>query len=483
MLENIKITANNINNTNNNTSRPKVPDQTENLIPFDILDPTRVNKPLKQEGSELNNQANVAKNPYSVIEKFLQSLDSAPTLSENMRKILFSKQFINSNIKTDPLLKSFFEEFVKDINMDKEKMLEFVKFQYNNNTKFSGKFFDFIRDAIKLNPNSDFKNVVSSFMKSYDCYLSVDETTTAIANILKNINQNMPDILKETFSNFIDKLILDSPTNSADINLNLLKNEIIPYLSKYISKTNDFGIVRDYVSVLIHNIARLETGLKDNFSYSVENMFNYLKFSFNLSDKEISELKYSLINSFREHSAVKNNALDYMFKMIEAGTKDKNNYVNKTTFDDITESLLISNSVQIPLVHIFLPVNFNGVFMFSELWINKEINNNTEKDKENKKSNDIKNEVFKIFLTFDLQNVGYFETTIVSQGNKLSLEIFVPNALKCNEINIKKDVQNIIKKNGIEVTNIYINESTKQRKFNEVFGTKFIKERGINVIA
>jgi len=282
MLENIKITANNINTTNNNLNRPKMPEKSENLSPFDILDPNIVNKSLKQEGASFNNQGNIAYNPNSIFVKFLQSLDLAPTLIENMRKILLSKQFINSNIKNNPILKLFFEEFVKDISMDNEKMLDFIKFQHNNYTKFSGEFFDFIRDALKANPNDDFKNLVGSFMKSYDCYLSTDETTKALANILNQISINMPDILKDTFESMTKKLLVDNPESSADINLNLLKNEIVPYLGKYISKTNDFGIIRDYISVLIHNIVRLEKGLKDNFSNNVDNLFNYIKYSFNL---------------------------------------------------------------------------------------------------------------------------------------------------------------------------------------------------------
>ena len=479
MLENIKITANNINNTNNNINRPKMPERPENLSPFDILDPNIVNKTLKQEGASLNNQGNIAYNPNSVFVKFLQSLDLAPSLIENMRKILLSKQFVNSNIKSNPILKLFFEEFVKDISMDNEKMLEFIKFQHNNYTKFSGEFFDFIRDALQANQSDDFKNVVGSFMKSYDCYLTTDENTKAIVNILKQINQNMPDVLKETFESMTNKLLTDSPESNADINLNILKNEIIPYLGRYVSKTNDFGVIRDYISVLIHNIVRLEKGLKDNFSNNVDNLFNYLKYGFTLSDKDMSDLKYALINSFRGYSNIKNNSLEFMFKLIDSGVNDSNNHLNKTIFNSIEESLLIGNNVQIPLMHIFLPVNFNGIFMFSELWINKEITDEGAEDSKNNSSSSL----YKFFLTFDIDSLGYFESVIVSKDNKISIDIYVPSALKNFTNKIKTDITDIVKKNNLNISNIYVNECTKQRKFNEVFNTKFVKERGINVIA
>ena len=486
MLENIKITANNINSANNNLNRVRVPEKPEVLSPFDILDPNIVNKAIKPEQAALNNQnqsGNITHNPNSVFVKFLQSLDLAPTLIENMRKLILSKQFINSNIKSNPLMRLFFEEFVKDINMDNEQMLEFIKFQHNNYTKFSGEFFSFIRNALKANPSDDFKNVVANFLKGYDCFLSVDESTKAIENILKQITDNMPEIITKTFESMANKLITDEPEKNADKNLTLLKNEIIPYLGKYISKTNDFGIIRDYISALVHNIVRLEKGLQDNFLDSADLLLDYMKYSFNLSDDDVSELKQALINTFRENNEVKSNSIDFMFKMIDAGIRDNKNHVNKTTFENIQESLLTSNNVQVPLIHIFLPVNFAGVFMFSELWISKEIYEDKINDSKKSSKDNEAIDLYKIFLNFDIENVGYFETIIFSKNDKISLEIFVPNSLKDLSSKIRTDIINIIKKNNISVVDINVSECTRQRKFNEVFGTKFIKERGINVIA
>ncbi len=487
MLENIKITANNINSANNNLNRVRIPEKPEVLSPFDILDPNIVNKALKPEQAALNNQnqgANIAYNPNSVFVKFMQSLELAPTLVENMRKLLLSKQFVNSNIKNNPLMSLFFEEFVKDIDMDNTQMLEFIKFQHNNYTKFSGEIFAFIRNALKANPSDDFKNVVANFLKSYDCFLSAEDTTNAIANVLKQITDNMPQILKESFEAMANKMILNEPESNATKNLGLLKNEIIPYLGKYISKTNDFGIIRDYISVLVHNIVRLEKGLQDNFLDSADILLEYMKFSFNLSEDNVSELKQSIINAFRENSELKNNSLDFMFKMIDSGIKDDKNTVNKTTFENIQESLLTSSNVQVPLIHIFLPVNYSGIFMFSELWISKEIYDENVNDNSKKSSKDAENtDLYKIFLNFDIENVGYFETIILSKNDKISIDISIPNTLKDFSSKIKTDIMNIVKKNNLSVTDIFISECKKQRKFNEVFGTKFIKERGINVIA
>lgn len=482
MLENINLNANNIKNINNNTNRPQTTQPEENLIPFDMLDPTRVNKTLKDENSSFNNQDNISKNPFSILEKFLTTLDSAPSLTDNMSKILFNKNFINSNIKSNPLLKTFFEEFVKGIVMDKQKMIEYLKFQQNSYTKYKGEFFNFLRQCIDKDSNTDIKFITSNFLKSYDCFISIDDNLKSITDILKNINKHMPEILKPTFKSLIDKLIFDDPNENMDINLKTLKNEIIPYLGKYISKTNDFGIIRDYISVLIHNIIRLETGTKENFTNNVDTLINYLKSSYNLGEEEISKLKYTLISTFKNHSELKDNNLDYMFKLIEKGINDTNNDNVKTTFNNINNSLLSANHVQIPLVHLFIPAVLNGVFMFSEIWIDKEIINDTDKDS-SKKDKDSTSEQYKLFVTFELESLGYFETIIYFKNKDISLELSVPKIFKYNEDKIKKDIKNIIEKNGINIVNIFVNECKDHRKISNVFGSKLIKECGINVIA
>ncbi len=484
MVENIKITASNINNAQNNLNRPKAPEKPELLSPFDMLDPNSVNKAIKEEGAGFNNQNNIAYNPNSVFEKFLKTLDIAPSLVDGMKKLLLNKQFFNENIKSNPVLKAFFEEFIKDIETDEEKLLEFIKFQHNSYTKFSGAFFNFLRDSLATNPDDNFKKLAGNFMKAYDAYLSIDDTTNAIANTLDHIKDNIPSILKDTFAALVDKFITNNPDNSVDINLALLKNDIIPFLGKYVAKTNDFGEIRDYISALIHNIVRLEAGEQSSFTNSTESLFNYIKYNFNLTDSELSDLRHSLITNFRNYSDLKNNALELMFKMIDTGIKDVSNYTTQTTFESVEESLLINNHVQIPLIHIFLPVNYNGIFMLSEMWISKELEEDAESVKNNKKSkNKNSTEVHKIFLTFDIENLGYFETVFLSKNENISLDIFVPSVLANISDVIKKDISSIITKNNLNVSNVFVSECKKRRRFNEVFNTKFIKESGINVIA
>jgi len=362
--------------------------------------------------------------------------------------------------------------------MNETEILNFLKFQHGSYTKFHGDFFNSLRSLLKNNPdNNDFKIILRNFLKSYDCFVSVDETNKSINSALANIEKNLPDMLKNSFSELTDKLLNNYSSNGTDINLNLLKNEILPFVGRYISKMNDFGPVRDYVSVLVHNMVRLENASRDNFSENLDNLFEFVRYNFSLDEQDMQKLKMSLIDTYETASSFKNDSVDSFLKLIDSGIKESKNLVNKGTMEDMAESLLFSQDVHIPLTHMFLPLNFNNMFMFSEIWIGKEYEI-SDKDKKNKQ---IYVQTYKVFITFDIQNVGNFETTLVLKESRLSLDIFVPNCLTGSIETIKNDLNKILSKNNLSVSSLNINEIIRKRRFSEVFSNLSERKSGVDV--
>jgi hypothetical protein len=319
--------------------------------------------------------------------------------------------------------------------------------------------------------------VLRNFLKSYDCFISVEETYSSIYSALNSIKNSMPNMLKEPFNSLIGKMIADSGKNSCDVNLGVLKNEIIPFIGRYISRMNDFGPVRDYVSVLVHNIVRLESSSRENFSTDLENLFDFIKFNLNVGDDELGRIKESLIENYENTSSIKNESVDSFLKLIKTGMKNSENIVSKGMMEDITKSLLICEDVHIPMTHMFLPLCCNGMFMFSELWVNKDF-----VEEGSNKSGYTRKPAFKVFITFDIQNVGYFETILIMKGSKITLEIFVPSSLKSCEKSIRNGIGDILGKNSISFSEIHISECSRKRKFSEIFSNIKERESGIDVI-
>lgn len=457
----------------NNLNKPKL--TTEPVQPFDVVDPTKVTKVAKQNQSNQTGQRLNNYNPDSVFEKFIKSLQSSPVLSEGAKKLILNKQFINLNIKNDPVLGTLFESFLQSIMMNDEEIVSFLMYQQGTYTKFHGEFFDKLRFLLKSYPNNkDFKMVIRNFLRSYDCFSSVDETSKSIKAALKNIEERLPEMLKKSFNEMTEKLVQDN-SKGIDLNLSLLKGEILPFMGRYISKMNDFGPVRDYVSVLVHNIVRLETASKDNFAESLDNLFEYIKYNFDVDEKFMESLKVSLVNTYESASNIKNSSVDSFLKLLESG-KNSESLVNKSLMEEMTESLLFGQNVHIPLTHMFVPLNYNGNFMFSEVWIGKEYEEN--KDKKGKQD---PTQVHKVFITFDIQNVGYFETTLILKDERLSVDVYVPSSMTGNLGKITDDLSKLLSNKSLNVSNIRVQESIKKRKFNEVFSNLTERNNGVDV--
>jgi hypothetical protein len=191
----------------------------------------------------------------------------------------------------------------------------------------------------------------------------------------------------------------------------------------------------------------------------------------------MQKLKMSLIDTYETASSKKNDSVDQFLKLIESGIKESKNLVNKGTMEDMAESLLFSQDVHIPLTHMFLPLNFNNMFMFSEIWIGK----NYELSDKDKKNKQLYVQTYKVFITFDIQNVGYFETTLVLKESRLSLDIFVPNCLTGSMETIKNDLNKILSKNNLSVSSLNVNEIIRKRRFSEVFGNLSERKSGVDV--
>lgn len=469
---NISVNSNNPIN-DNALNKPKI--NTEQVLPFDVIDPTKVTRTPKQDPSNQTGQNLFNYNPDSVFDKFIKSLQNYPVLSEGARKLLLNKQFINHNINSDPVLKNLFELLVKNIKMNDKEIVNFLKFQQGNYTKFNGEFFDSLRTLLAENPNDDFKEVLKNFLRSYDCFVSVEETNKSISSALNSIEKNIPEILKEPFKELTDKLIFSSHKGT-DLNLNLLKNEILPFMGRYISKMNDYGPVRDYVSVLIHNTVRLESASMDNFNDDLEALLEYIKYNFDVDEKYMDAMKMSLINTHEKSFNVKNDSVDSFLKLLDKGSKESESLVNRGVMDNMKESLLFSQNVHMPLTHMFLPLNYNDMFMFSELWIGKEY----EKLPDKKKKVEYYPS-YKVFITFDIQKLGYFETILLLKDSKLSVDIYIPVSLSEHIGKIRDDLNTLLSKDNLNITNMTVQELLHKRRFSEVFSNLTERKNGVDV--
>ena len=122
-------------------------------------------------------------------------------------------------------------------------------------------------------------------MKEFDIMTSYENILKSVENHLQDIEKNIPSSVSQNLKNLINQLEFKSFNlyemfSNKDVyeyvqekNLNILKRDIIPFISKYIKTTHDMGQVRDSITLLTLAVAKYESTNINNFEKTLDMLF------------------------------------------------------------------------------------------------------------------------------------------------------------------------------------------------------------------
>ena len=108
----------------------------------------------------------------------------------------------------------------------------------------------------------------------------------------------------------------------------------------------------------------------------------------------------------------------------------------------------------------------------SEMWVDPDAKKENGEDGGRK---------IKLFLKFDIQNLGKFELLMTMLNRESKMELMVPRTLLDQNKKIQTEVSEILKRNGIRLNQLMVRERVRDRRVDEVFPEIREKERTINV--
>ncbi len=460
-----------ITSNENNIGRARPQDQPPQPTIVNVPDPSRVTKTTDQTVySERQNQRHDP-NVKSNFDHFVGLLRSTPYLSQTITQLIFTRMgnVVNSGISED--FAANIAKFMDLLNMNEAELLQFVLNQGNTSAKFSGEIFDMLRQSLSGSNSSDMTNAILQFVKTFDNASSNGQLINSIIANLKNIAQYMPKSKGEELLSLANKLIASAEQGSNPANMNTLKTEIFPYLSKYITQTKDFGSIRDIISTLTANYVNYENGSVDNLMQSFEKLFNYPQLADKLSQIPAEQIEAMLLNARFKNADTR--LMDLFVNIISNGLTGGSDATNKEVFENILKSLLINNSVYMPVEHMIVPVFINGRHMFSEIWVDPDASSSSGDDSDENTA--------KLLVKFDIENIGFFELVMLYKGGNAELLMFCPPALSKKYDSIKLALQKILENNGITCQNIAVEKSVQPLVISDVFPKIFEKRDSINV--
>ena len=127
------------------------------------------------------------------------------------------------------------------------------------------------------------------------------------------------------------------------------------------------------------------------------------------------------------------------------------------------------------MLHLMIPADIDGRLMFSEMWIDP------DDQSQEKNSNGEREKQVKLFIKFDIKDVGYFEMILLSREDNVDMQLYYPEKLSAHKKMIQEGVGNIMERNGLHFQSLHTDVLQSPKTISEVFPKLYERMNAVNV--
>ena len=224
-------------------------------------DPSRVVRADGQKSGTAGDQENESgfsvRNYNGNYTDFLQKLGQENETKDSLGRILFRDgAFI---AKGDEGLGKMVQQLLDSASFeDSGQLLDFLKMQ--GQTKFSGTFFENLRTLLQQEGNRGLQETALKFLQVFNNYSSGEHLLGQMQELTDEIKGMLYTSARQEYASILDQLDWKAENGETKENSQVLFQKLVPFLSRYISRTHDYGNVRSSVIQLILYGARYENG-------------------------------------------------------------------------------------------------------------------------------------------------------------------------------------------------------------------------------
>lgn len=402
---------------------------------------------------------------------FVQSLRELPNLQEVMTRMLYGgmANMVESGISKGTA--ADIQALMQMLEMTPEELNGFLKDAMAGANRLQGPLFDVLRQIMDEANSVELKSGILDMLRRYNDMSSGKHLQQTIEDLLEQIGNRMFRNNREELQQLAAKLRPYSMQGSA-ANAQLLKEQIIPYLGSYISQTKDMGKIRDLISLIALNTSRLENGNVDKVAQAFQRLMDFPSFQKYFQGMTGEQFKDMLMNVDYEKAAGKMDWADKLLSIMQAGVRGEAGLEYREDFVNMMRSMLINESVYMPVMHVMLPVILDGVPMYSEIWVDPdEESGNPDSDERG----------IKLLIKFDLKDVGFFDMMMYYEKGKMDMLIHYPEELAEHESDIRDSIRKIMSRNHLEVEYLAVEQGQTPIKVSAAFPKIFERRNAVNV--
>lgn len=438
-------------------------------IPFDLQEISHIAK--NPESSGLLGQHNIfQKETGSAV---LMNLLKDPDVTVNYLKNIYMLEEIISllPVNNKTVTKEIRQLFQSLLIKPDQIVEELLKQEYAS-TLFKGPLFETLRGLLSENPNMS--KEIADFLKSINGTIARQDVMDSAANSLEYLREQLAG--SSRLSERIDVILneLRGPDSSASFQQ--LKEKILELLKDMESSILYSPQIARVVPIIIYNLSRFQ----DNESFFQEALLNVLiHINGRESKDQFRQMVFEYMEGFRTGDSVENRSriMDILADII--GKQDRESdmaSLNGDKIEKIIVSLLSSPCNYTPLLHFVIPVEFQGLNAFSELWIDP--NDSGSKNYKGEKDG---NSHVHVLVTFDISGIGQFEAEFMADGKEISFYLFCPGDYAGVFSAMAPEFSRLIQEKGYRITELKVDKLDKNRSLMDVFKTLPYKRTGVDV--
>ncbi len=443
-----------------------------------IVDPTRVvRSDDRTEQQAAKDMQNMALRYNSNLQSFIEQLKNSPDMAKELARMMTQMQNVVSTPGMAQGVTSELEAFLKMVQMNDKQFRDFFMTQMKTGNRFGGPLFDMLRNLLSSNSSENVQNSILNFAKRFSDFSSSKHIESELTRILAQIKDYIPASYHQKLDEMAAKLQAGIDSGDRAASLDVLKGEVLPYLSNYVERTNDMGHSRTMLSMLMLNIARYENGDNDALIQAFRQLSSFSTSLAELNKFDNTALMH-LFNGTNFQQAVGDDVYSKNFAQIAQQAMNGNLGTEmREIFTEITRAMLLNESVYMTLNHTMIPMNYNGKMMFSEMWVDPNGKNNKGNEPFGK---DDKNTI-RFLFKLDIEKLGYVEITLAANKENVYIDVMGPNDIADNSDVISEDISNILADYGFNKQGVNVKELKKPLAITEVFPDLFKGGHNVNV--
>ena len=444
-----------------------------------VIDPDHVTRPDGKEGQQGSGDATSQFQARfdSNFMTFVQRLRGAQDLPELFMTVLQGQSVeVSSGIRS-----GFAEEmaqFLDFIKMDEGQLLNFLRNQMQSGSRFSGALFQMLRGAFNGTTSELTKNDILQFARRFGDYSSTEHIEDNLLRMTEEMSEALPGKWATELTQILAKLQNGVDAGDREGNLRLLREQVFPLVSKYVSLTHDHGLARNLLSAMTLDVARYENGSEDGLLQAFRHLASSEVIPKEIADLSDGELLRMLKDTEFFKSSENNAFADRLANVTHRALQGEDGVNTQDAFHNIMNAMLINESVYMPLQHIMLPLNWNGELMFSEMWVDPD----AERDNRSGRGKNGENgPVQRVLIKMDIRSLGAFDVLIQNRSEGVSMLVTCPKSVADYSPQVTQSLRDILARNGLKVEQVQVARQHRPLTVSEVFPKLFERMSGVNV--